>query len=365
MDSAATIAKSQNAQASIHPVGQTLLPQAKTATDGLPSVISLFCGAGGLDWGFHKEGFHIPLAIDISDAAVRTHKKNFNSTHSVAADLVKLQPEGVCSLVRDKLQPKSRIAVIGGPPCQGFSRANSMSQTDDPRNQLPKLYLEIVKRLQKAYTVEFVVFENVLGIRDKKHAATYKALIEGLGALGFDVTEMELCALDYGVPQNRRRIVLSAMRKNQGYGVVCPEKQKGLKTVREAIGELAEPKFFDRKLTPADIPVHANHWTMQPKSPRFSNPDGQYADGRSFKRLDWDEASPTIAFGHREIHVHPTGRRRLSIYEAMLLQGFPSDFVLEGNLSEQVEQVSNAVPPPLGQTIAAAVKSAMASGKKK
>jgi DNA (cytosine-5)-methyltransferase 1 len=65
--------------------------------------------------------------------------------------------------------------------------------------------------------------------------------------------------------------------------------------------------------------------------------------------------SPTIAFGHREIHIHPTGKRRLSIYEAMLLQGFPAEFVLKGNLTQQVEQVSNAVPPPLAEAIAQAI----------
>lgn len=342
---------------------RTLVP-AKQVSDGdLPKIVSLFCGAGGLDWGFHAESFQIPIAVDVSEAAVRTHKKNFSNTHSVAADLIQLQPQGVHELVAKTIPAKSRIGVIGGPPCQGFSRANTTSQTDDPRNQLPKLYLEIVERLQKTYTVEFVVFENVLGIRDKKHAATYKSLMDGLNLLGFDVTEKELCALDFGVPQNRRRIVLSAMRKQQGYGQVRPKTKSGLKTVREAIGGLATPRFFDRKLTPADIPVHVNHWTMQPKSPRFSNPDGDYADGRSFKRLVWDEASPTVAFGHREIHIHPSGTRRLSIYEAMLLQGFPKTFVLEGNLSEQVEQVSNAVPPPLGQSIAAAVKAALLAGK--
>lgn len=330
-----------------------------TSSASLPSIVSLFCGAGGLDWGFHQEDFQIPVAIDISEAAVRTHKKNFSSTHSVAADLIKLQPSGVHELVGKKIPAKSRIGVIGGPPCQGFSRANTTSQADDPRNELPQLYLEIVKKLQTTYTVEFVVLENVLGIRDKKHAATYKALMDGFNALDFDVTENELCALDYGVPQNRRRIVLSAMRKKQGYSQVRPEKKSGLKTVREAIGDLAAPKYFDRKLTPDDIPVHANHWTMRPKSPRFSDPDGQYADGRSFKRLAWDVASPTVAFGHREIHVHPSGTRRLSIYEAMLLQGFPEGFVLEGNLSEQVEQVSNAVPPPLAHSIALAVKRAL------
>lgn len=325
----------------------------------LPKIISLFCGAGGLDWGFHKEGFEIPVAIDISNAAIRTHKKNFPNTHSVAADLIKLQPEGVFNIVADKVEAKARIGLIGGPPCQGFSRANTKATIDDPRNQLPKLYLDIVKRLQSDYLVEFVVLENVLGIRDKKHAPTYQALIQGLEDLGFSITEKELCALDFGVPQNRRRVVLSALRSGQGYSEVRPEKATGLKTVQEAIGGLVEPAFFNRNLNPNDIPLHPNHWTMNPKSPRFMDPDGDHPKGRSFKRLVWTDASPTIAFGHREIHIHPDGRRRLSIYEAMRLQSFPPEFILEGNLSEQVEQVSNAVPPLLGKSIAAAVKKSL------
>lgn len=98
---------------------------------------------------------------------------------------------------------------------------------------------------------------------------------------------------------------------------------------------------------------------MRPVSKRFHQPGGADRAGRSFRRLEWDKPSPTVAYGHREIHVHPEGRRRLSIYEAMLLQGFPEEFVLEGTLSSQVEQVSNAVPPPLAQSLATAIKSAM------
>ena len=107
------------------------------------------------------------------------------------------------------------------------------------------------------------------------------------------------------------------------------------------------------------IPHHENHWTMRPLSKRFSRPGGADRAGRSFRRLEWDKPSPTVAYGHREIHVHPDGCRRLSIFEAMLLQGFPEDFVLEGTLSSQVEQVSNAVPPPLARALAKAIKAAM------
>ncbi|WP_207775390.1 DNA cytosine methyltransferase [Pusillimonas noertemannii] len=363
MDTTTFIAGQVAKTGSKHRAANSKLAIERDTHPALPQVVSLFSGAGGLDWGFHQEGFHVALAIDISEAAIRTHKRNFPMTRSVAADLIQLQPVGTLELVRESVPVGARIGVIGGPPCQGFSRANTASSADDPRNELPKLYLDIVERLQQEYTVEFVVFENVLGIRDRKHAAKYKELVEGLRTLDFDVTEKELCSLDFGVPQNRRRIILSAMRDGQGYAAVRPVRKAGKKTVREAIEGLPAPKYFDRKLTAVDIPVHANHWTMRPKSLKFSNPGASFSDGRSFKRLEWDQPSPTVAYGHREIHVHPNGTRRLSIYEAMLLQGFPKSFVLEGNLSEQVEQVSNAVPPPLGKSIASAVKRALKVGK--
>jgi DNA (cytosine-5)-methyltransferase 1 len=325
----------------------------------LPKIVSLFSGAGGLDLGFKKAGYKIAVAIDLEDAAIRTHRKNFPRTKATVADLIALGPQGVVKAVSATLEPGERIAVIGGPPCQGFSRANTGSHADDPRNKLPQLYLEIVRALQQVYTVEFIVFENVLGIRDKKHENTYKGLIDGIADLGFEVTEKELCATDFGVPQNRRRIVLSGMRKGQGYSGVKPRKRRGLETVRDAIGGLNPPVFFKHGLLPKDIPFHPNHWTMQPRSPRFDNPDSEKREGRSFRRLSWDAQSPTIAFGHREIHIHPCGRRRLSIYEAMLLQGFPKKFVLEGNLTEQVQQISNAVPPPLALSVASAVTRAL------
>jgi len=325
----------------------------------LPKIVSLFAGAGGLDLGFKKAGYKIAVAFDISYAAIRSHKKNFPRTESVVADLIELGPIGVLQKVKENIAIGQRIAVIGGPPCQGFSRANSASYADDPRNQLPALYLEIVKELQRNYIVEFLIIENVLGIRDKKHSKIYQALVEGISDIGFNVSENEMCAVDYGVPQYRRRIVLSGMRKGQNYTIVRPQKRVGIATVREAIGTLKKPAYFRRGILPEEIPVHPNHWTMQPKSPRFQNPDDDTGNGRSFKRLKWDDASPTIAFGHREIHVHPSGIRRLSIFEAMLLQGFPREFVLVGNLTEQVEQVSNAVPPPLARSIASAVTRAL------
>jgi len=331
----------------------------KVLKPALPKVISLFSGAGGLDLGFKDEDFEIALAIDLETSAIETHKYNFKNTESIAADLTKLGPNGVLSYVKKTIKRGDKVGIIGGPPCQGFSRANSQSDPDDPRNLLPTLYLEIIKEIQKYCTVEFVIFENVLGMKDKKHFSKYSALISGLNELGFEVTEKELCAFDYGVPQKRHRIIISALRTGQGYSQVAPVKTTGKTTVREAIGTLGEPAFFDRKLQTSEIPTHPNHWTMKPKSRRFTQPQAKSTAARSFRRLNWEKASPTIAFGNREIHVHPSGTRRLSIYEAMLLQGFPENFILKGNLSQQVQQISNAVPPPLAKSLAAAVKQSM------
>lgn len=328
---------------------------------GLPKIVSLFSGAGGLDLGFHEVGFPLAFAVDSSQAAIRTHQRNFPSTKSIASDLVELGPQGVLAHLDGLVQPGERIGVIGGPPCQGFSRANTTGiDEDDPRNELPILYLDIVECLQNQFEVEFALFENVLGIRDAKHADTFSGILDRFEEIGLCPGVDAYCALDFGVPQNRNRVIISGFRRQDVAGAFSPEKapRENL-TVRDAIGGLPQPAYFTRHLKAEDIPHHPNHWTMKPRSKRFSDPDGMPPASRSFRRLAWDAPSPTVAYGHREIHVHPDGQRRLSIYEAMILQGFSDDFVLEGTLSDQVEQVSNAVPPPLARALAVAVKTVL------
>lgn len=85
-------------------------------------------------------------------------------------------------------------------------------------------------------------------------------------------------------------------------------------------------------------------------------------NGRSFKTLHWDRPSLTVAYGHREVHIHPGCHRRLSVFEAMRLQGFPDSYELLGNMSEQYSQVSEAVPPKLAQVVAQSVSEAIVLG---
>lgn len=129
------------------------------------------------------------------------------------------------------------------------------------------------------------------------------------------------------------------------------------KKVEDVIRELPEPTYFARDLSPESIAFHANHWCMVPRSKKFFTPGALVPEkgGRSFRTLSWDKPSPTVAYGNREVHVHPDGKRRLSVFEAMLLQGFPREYVLRGNLSSQILQVSEAVPPPMAANIAQSI----------
>jgi DNA (cytosine-5)-methyltransferase 1 len=332
----------------------------------LPRVVSLFSGAGGLDLGFHQEGYQIAFAVDRMAAAIHTHKRNFPATTSVTADItVRNQVSGrlaVLDEIARALTDGESIGVIGGPPCQGFSRANPSSRADDPRNQMPTFYFEIVEALQARYDVQFVLFENVMGIRDAKHAVTFGGILARFKELGLTAAVTEHSALDYGVAQTRNRVIISGFKTKSAAGAFKPKtipRERVDLTVRGAIGQLPQPAFFSRSLAVNDIPTHPNHWTMTPRSKRFKGGTDGPPPTRSFRRLSWDKPSPTVAYGHREIHVHPDGARRLSIFEAMLLQGFPTSFVLEGTLSQQVEQVSNAVPPPVARSLAAATSIAL------
>lgn len=132
--------------------------------------------------------------------------------------------------------------------------------------------------------------------------------------------------------------------------------------VKDVIFGLPEPAFWTRDLDRTGIPHHPNHWCMTPKSKNFTTPgalEPGTARGRSFRTLDWSRPSPTVAYGHREVHVHPEGKRRLSVYEALRLQGFPESYELTGSLSDQIIQVSEAVPLPLGRAIAQSITDAV------
>jgi DNA (cytosine-5)-methyltransferase 1 len=174
--------------------------------------------------------------------------------------------------------------------------------------------------------------------------------------------EHELDAAGYGVPQKRCRLFIVGVNrfKFPNHKFVIPSAQATIPvTVRQALEALPAPMFFRKDIKPEDIPLHPNHWAMNPRSKKFTTGNG--FNGRSFRKLQWDKPSWTVAYGNREVHVHPTGLRRLSVYEAMILQGFPTDYELRGTLSEQITQISNAVPPALAAAVAREIKNTLAA----
>lgn len=323
------------------------------------AIISLYAGAGGLDVGFRIEGFDPVIAIDNNQAAVDSYNLNDPNHTAQLGDLSKLTDEQIVTIVRDSCGECIPRGVIGGPPCQGVSLSNVHKKDHDKRKKALLRYARIVKALNVAFNLDFFVFENVVGLKSKKHKRYFRKIVKALEDAGFSVFEQELDAKDFGVAQSRRRVFIVGINRTSFPGVefIFPAGLATKKTVREAIGGLQDPAFFQRSFKPEDIPHHRNHWAMNPRSPKFKNSSN--GNGRSFRRLEWDQPSATVAYGHREMHVHPSGTRRVSVYEGMLLQGFPADYELAGNFSEQVDQVSNAVPPPLASAIAVAIRAAL------
>jgi DNA (cytosine-5)-methyltransferase 1 len=210
--------------------------------------------------------------------------------------------------------------------------------------------------------VGFFAFENVPGLLKPRHSGRYEWIIFAFRRAGYLVRAAVLNALSFGVPQDRPRLIMVGFSQDLYPGLewTPPEPtHKVPQTVRSAIGKLKPPRHWEHGLDAVTIPVHPNHWCMAPKSKKFRTRGALKpgtALGRSFRMLEWQAPSPTIAYGNREVHVHPDGRRRLSVYEAMLLQGFPPEYELVGSLSAQISQVSEAVPPPLARAVAMSIR---------
>lgn len=321
-------------------------------------VLSLFAGCGGLDLGFEDAGFEIPLALDNQAAAVASYNRNRKDSPARVADLLTTHTDTLCKWW-DSVSAEPPIGVIGGPPCQAFSIANHRQGPLDARRELPMRFATIVKELTERYDLRFFLFENVAGLLGPRHRAYLDALKTALVNAGYPTVDtMVLNSAHFNVAQQRKRLFLVGTRGDDREILRSPSGHLGLvPSVRDAIGHLPEPALFVRGVTPAQIGLHPNHWAMQPRSRRFR--EGQSLPGdmkaRSFRRLRWDVPSWTVSYGHREVHVHPNGHRRLSVLEAMLLQGFPEAYELEGTLSDQFRLVSDAVPPPVGRALGESV----------
>ncbi len=326
-------------------------------------ILSLFSGCGGLDLGFERAGFTIALAYDIRSDSIASWNRNRPGTdRGHVADLSQIT---LADLDRHYGMEFAPSAVIGGPPCQSFSPANRSQLADDPRSKLVRRFFSIALRLHRhRRPLDFILLENVPGLATANNGGLLAREVERLDKHGFDAPVFLVNAVCHSVPQYRNRLFVLALPRTTAAAARwnSPVGTDERKTVSDAIRGLPSPTYFTRGLQATAIPLHPNHWCMMPRSRRFF--DGSltegYSSARSFKALAWNKPSITVSYGHREVHVHPDCTRRLSVFEAMRLQGFPDSYVLEGTLSAQIDQVSEAVPPPLAEAVATSIALAIA-----
>lgn len=337
-------------------------------------VLDLFCGAGGMSWGFSQAGMQVVLGIDQDASALRTFTANHRDSAALQADLTQVDYQ------RDVAPHLGEVpldVIVGGPPCQGMSVAG-LRQSNDPRNQLYRSYLRLVAQARP----RACVLENVPGMLTLFGGQIRDALLTDFAALGYRVTYQILNAADYGVPQNRRRVFFVALRADVVGEFTFPARTGEMVSCAQAISDLRalvddygaeEVDYVASATTPYQRTMRAqssqlfNHVAtchseqvkqtiaLVPDGGNYKNLPPELRETRKFNvawtRFASDKPAPTIDTGHRH-HFHYCHNRVPTVRECARLQSFPDHFRFWGSRTAQMRQVGNAVPPLLAQALA-------------
>lgn len=321
-------------------------------------LISLFTGAGGLDYGFEKAGFDIVWANEFDKSIWETFELNFPHT--------KLDKRSIAEIKSNDIPEAD--GFIGGPPCQSWSEAGAGRGISDSRGQLFHDYI----RLLKAKQPKFFLAENVSGILHPKHSEAFTNIIKEFENAGYNVSQKLLNANDFNVPQDRKRLIVVGFRKDLNKKFKFPEPEKYKPVLKDAIWDL-------RKAKPAKEGNKAND------EKELWVPNHEYMNGgfstiyMSRNRVrSWNEPSFTIQAGGRHAPIHPQAPkmkfieqnkrifvpgqenkyRRLSVRECARIQTFPDSFIFRyKNIADGYKMIGNAVPVLLAYAIAKQIKS--------
>lgn len=361
-------------------------------------VLSLFSGAGGFSYGFSLAGLKPRLGAEIDKSACATYRANLGSTcHNV--DLSTVGPE----LFKDALGGKAPFAIIGGPPCQGFSTAGPRDAAD-PRNRLIFNYFRIVEALRPRW----FIFENVEGLLTSGDGIAVVSLVREFLRIGYNVRLQKVNLAGFGVAQTRKRVLLigncigveflfpveqfsydsgkakklsekpfapTLLQAIQGLG--APTGQRGTPApyatisttgiydgrMRQGNQEASTTEHFD-KTTEADAKRFAllsggqtmkdlpqAYWHDSFKRRAFRRvQDGTPTEKRGgapsgIKRLHGDLQSLTITGAAAREFIHPIENRPLTVRECARIQSFPDVYQFSGNAASVMQQIGNAVPP--------------------
>lgn len=192
-----------------------------------PTLVDLFCGAGGMSHGFEQAGFSVVAGVDFDEDSVVTFAANHAGSRALKADLAKQSPQQLAHELG--IVPGTIDCMVGGPPCQGFSRNRAFRHdsegnfVDDPRNHLYWHFFEYVSYFRP----KVVVMENVPEILIKANGAFRDAVFERFQSLGYNAEAKVINAAEYGVPQWRRRAIFLAGRDNQKVAFPMPTTEPG------------------------------------------------------------------------------------------------------------------------------------------
>lgn len=330
------------------------------------NVVSFFCGCGGFDVGFENAGYDILLANDYWEPAVKTYRENFDSP-IVSDDVRDIDDERLFSLLSEQNTTADEIdMVIGGPPCQGFSRLNNKQieldqMEQDDRNTLFHEFLRVANSLDP----KVIIMENVRDLINRKMSDdTYvkDAIVKTFNEYDYNCEYTVLNAEEYGVPQKRRRIIFYGVK--DGISVepeeLFPEKTHTdgeYKTAGEALEGISDdlPNMTWRNTQEKTlekirhIPQGGYYADLPDRLKTKKNGEIVKRFGTHLRRLDEDEPSLTVSTNE---FIHPTKNRYLTPREMARLQTFDDTFEFIGNKGDVLQQIGNAVPPKLAEVIA-------------
>lgn len=378
-----------------------ILSKREKANHDLP-MIDLFCGAGGLSLGFTQEGFATVLANDIEECCIDTYAHNHPETPR--SQIIKGDINNLINDLDLYLGPRHVAVIVGGPPCQGFSMANRQRLIDDPRNHLYRSYVEAVKKVRPA----FFIMENVKGM-----LTVANQVIEDFEKIGYSVSAQVLNAKDFGVPQNRERLIYIGNRigvnndlifeeivsdsktskqyvlKDALYGLKPLEASRSKNSTEEdtlesgskiAIGTGLSNNYIDLINQGHKVGVVFNHKARYNNdrdieifsrlNPGDRSDDPKIADIMPYARrndifkdkyykLEPSKVSKTITAHMKfdcNMYIHPYQARGLTPREAARIQSFPDDYFFRGAYTKTYMQIGNSVPPLLGRSIARVIR---------
>lgn len=321
-------------------------------------LISLFCGAGGLDLGFHKAGFTTIAANEFDKKITPTYKANFPNALLIEGD------------IRNVFSSEFPDAdgIIGGPPCQSWSEAGALKGIKDQRGQLFYEYIRVLRDKQPL----FFVAENVSGMMAQRHSQAVNHFIELFRQAGYNLFIKMLNANDYEVAEDRDRVFFVGFRKDLGItNFNFPKPIANKPTLKDCIWDLKDNAIvaLPKNKSNGDRCHVANHeYFVGDFSPIFMSRNRVRA---------WDEPAFTVQASGRQCQLHPqapkmekigkdkqrfvVGKenlyRRMTVREVARIQGFPDDFrFIYDEVNYGYKMIGNAVPVNLAYHIAMQIK---------